>query len=212
MLGDDDINSMLAAYADAYKGTTDTAEADTSRAEHASVTDWSAVSTQLPGEAEKELEEALHDDDATVLDSAPPMSESTQSLMRDAESPSKHNTAHHSTDLGESGGVGSAPEALSAKPASASWRDHLPGLESQVDENPSTWVSLNELNSYYLQNGLDQKKLDKLHDWLHTNKLPTKAETEAATHDLGEGAQTTSDAAPEYRIADLHYALMSLFD
>ena len=57
---------------------------------------------------------------------------------------------------------------------------------------------------------LSNKQLQKLSKWMTKNTMPMRG---AETRDLGESQHDTSDSvgSQAYRIADLHYAVLSIF-
>jgi len=115
-------------------------------------------------------------------------------------------------DEGDDDGVNEvddAPEQTSAASTGA-WIKNLRTLEHQVDQNPEEYVTLSELNSYYLSGHLSNKQLQKLSKWMTKNTMPMRG---AETRDLGESQHDTSDSvgSQAYRIADLHYAVLSIF-
>ena len=115
-------------------------------------------------------------------------------------------------DEGDDDGVNEvddAPDQTSAAPTGA-WIRNLRTLEHQVDQNPEEYVTLSELNSYYLSGHLSNKQLQKLSKWMTKNTMPMRG---AETRDLGESQHDISDSvgSQAYRIADLHYAVLSIF-
>lgn len=222
--GDDDINSLLAAYKEAYTDSVSSADVETNQAIHAANSDWEADTADLPGSAQSKVISALDDgpeETADEKEAAGELEDAEKEVLKD-QGETDALSADNQAELGESDDeLGESNEDAGAEPDVAveapheAWRSHLEALNSQVESNPQTWVSLAELNSYYLESQMGEKHLTQLSEWLQKNNMPTKTEhgPEAANKDLGEGASVAPHPfAEEYRIADLQYAVMTLFN